>query len=110
MAVVDQVVADHVVQAVTQRVPPGEDAAPRRRASRPGDIEIGQPHPFGRQSIEMRRLDGLQAHAAQIGPALVVADDDEDVGTLGGNCVAGVRERCERDQAGETHELASTQY
>ena len=44
MAVVHQVVANHVVQAVAERVPPGEDAPPRGRAGGPGDVVVRQPH------------------------------------------------------------------
>src|SRR5262245_29277274 len=62
----------------------GQNAAARGSAGWPGDVIIREPHTFFGQPIEMRRLNGLESNAAEVGPALIVADNEQDVGPVGG--------------------------
>ena len=57
----------------------GEERRPRRRADRLGDVEVGEPHPFAGEPIEVRRGGGLSAVAGWITVAEVVGKDDDDV-------------------------------
>ena len=56
---------------------------------------------FRGEQVEVRRLDILIPVAADVRDALVVREDDEHVGPVGGSDRGGEREQCaEREQAG----------
>ena len=64
---------------VAQAIHAGQELAARRRAHR-RDVEVGEPDALVVQPVEVRRLQHRIAVAGQLAVALVVGDDDEDVG------------------------------
>ena len=58
----------------------GHDAGPRRRADRAGSIGLREPHSVGSEAVDVRRFVIRAAVAAQVRPAEVVHQDENDVG------------------------------
>src|SRR5262249_49461821 len=60
----------------------GDEVGAPRRAARFG-IVVGEPHPFGREPVEVRSLPRHDALVigTDVEPAHIVAHDDEDVGS-----------------------------
>ena len=92
-------------EAVRALVLAGQDRRARRRADRRGDEGVVEAHALGGQRFEVRGAQASVADAAQAVPALVVGDDDEQVGEplrrrVGRDC-AGRGEGGERD--GDEH-------
>ena len=71
----------------------GEERRPRRRADGLGDMEVGEPHPFAGEPIEVRRGGGLSAVAGWITPAEVVGEDDDDIRRTARRRRSGRRDR-----------------
>src|SRR5687767_5491946 len=69
------VVADRGVTEVLA----GHQRAARRRAYRRAGVELREPHSFGGELVEVRRLDVTLAIAAELAEAEIVADDQDDV-------------------------------
>src|SRR5262249_17703311 len=63
----------------TGRVLAGQDAGPCRRADRTGRVAVGEAHPRRRQPVEVRRAKERAAVAAEVLPAHVVDQDDNEV-------------------------------
>ena len=97
---------DRVCDPVLELVPPGEQGAAGRRAGR-ADMEVHEPHTIGVQPIEVRRPEDGVAVGREVAVALVVGEDEEDVGSArrGG----GGRERRQQDDwsGGEPQEGGS---
>jgi hypothetical protein len=55
----------------------------RRAAIWPADVAAGETHAVLGERIQMRRGDVLAAVRAHVAPAVVVGDDEQDVGLLG---------------------------
>jgi two-component system chemotaxis sensor kinase CheA len=74
-----------LVHAKPLLVTPGQQSCARRHALRRGDVARRAAHAFAREPVEVRRAD-VPAHAlhAEVGPALVVGEDDDHVGLPGG--------------------------
>ena len=68
-------------QAGAERNLAGDEVGAARRATGFG-VVVGEPHAFGGQLVEVRRLAGHDALVigADVEPADIVAHDDEDVG------------------------------
>ena len=62
----------------------GQERGAGRGAIGAGDVSVGEADARGRERIEVRGRDILAAMEADVGVAHVVADDDEDVGPVGG--------------------------
>ena len=65
------------------RIASGQQGRARRRANRLGDVEITKYSPLAGEPIEVGRLKTFGAEDAHIGVALVVGEDDDDVGQGG---------------------------
>ena len=63
----------------TRRDATGQQRRSRRRAERPPRIEIGKPHSFFRQLIEMRGFEKVAALTTQIHPAQIIDEDQNDI-------------------------------
>ena len=70
---------DVVGQRDASRGLAGHDACSRRRAHRARGVGVGEPHAASRQPIEVRGLVEAAAVAAQVHPAHVVDQDEDDV-------------------------------
>jgi hypothetical protein len=57
-----------------------QQTCPGWRTIRSRYVTIREPHPTGRELVEMRRGDVLAAVKADVGVAHVIADDEDDVG------------------------------
>ena len=72
----------------------GELSGQHRRQAGPAQrrrhVAVGKQRPILGKLVQVRRADVGMAHEAEIGPAPVVADDQEDVGLLGGGGKARV--------------------
>ena len=81
----DFVVAEHVAStdgspaAHAVGIAAGHQRGPRRRAIAV-HMEVAEPHGFMAQAIQMRRLDDRIAVAAQVAVALIVGEQDDDIG------------------------------
>ena len=53
--------------------------AARRRADRRAAVVLREPHPLRREPIDIRRGDLLLPIAAQLAPAKIVGQDEDDV-------------------------------
>ena len=73
-------IPDHFVETVALGIAAGENAAAGGSARGRGRIERRRLHPLGRHAVEIRGDDFLAAEAPQIAIALIIADDDDDVG------------------------------
>ncbi|MGC3957532.1 MAG: hypothetical protein QM813_06110 [Verrucomicrobiota bacterium] len=73
----------HAPDAGEQVIAPGEERRTRRRAGG-GDDEVAEQGRLAREAIEVGRAHEAVAVEAEIAEALVVADDQEDVGLLAG--------------------------
>ena len=74
----------------------GQQDASRRRADRAARIRLGEARPFGGQPVDVGRPDPRLSVAAELGPAQVVREDEDDVGFRAGGPAgrsAGRRER-----------------
>ena len=73
-----------VLDAEALLIQAGDEPGAGRRALRRGDVAAREPHAVARELVEVRRADVL-VHAlhAEIGPAVVVGEDEEDVGRTG---------------------------
>lgn len=71
----------HKADTGQMRVDTGEQSSPRRRTHR-SRMKVGEPHTFGREAVERRRID-LGAEAADVGVAQIVTQHDHDVGRAG---------------------------
>src|ERR1051325_3393806 len=81
---------------VTLLVAPGHETRARRAAIRPADVAAGEADAVVRDGINVRRGHLVRdALAAQLAPAEIVAEDDEDVGFAGG---VGVESDASRDE------------
>ncbi len=69
------------VRSEAARIAPRHQSHARRRALRLDVVPV-QLHALTREPVEMRRAD-VGCVIADVGPALIVGDDDEDVGALG---------------------------
>ena len=76
---VEPAVARHVDRARAVVVAPREVAGAGRGAERRGRIVIGEAHAPFRQRIERRRVHDRIAIAAEVAPAEIVGEDEEDV-------------------------------
>jgi hypothetical protein len=93
---VAQEVAGHVVDhTVARRVLPGEDAGPVRRAQRHRVEGPGEEGTFTGQPVAVRGFEVGMAGGAELVPAQIVDDDDDEVGALVG---AGGPRRGRRDE------------
>jgi hypothetical protein len=72
-----------VEHAAAGVIPPGEEFRPRRRADR-ADVEAIEQRAGSGQGIDVRRSQVRVAVNAEIAPALIVGEDDDDVGTRRG--------------------------
>ena len=85
------------VDAAADVVPAGQEFGPRGRTDR-ADEEAVQACPAAGQRVETRRGKVRVAVDAQVAPALVVGDDEEDVGPASGRRVGGrdrpARQKC----------------
>ena len=70
---------DRVGDAVLELVPAGHQRAARRRA-RGADMEVREPHALGMQLVEVGRLEHGIAMRGDVAVALVVGEDEDDVG------------------------------
>ena len=66
-------------------IAPGHQSGARWRANRSGHVEARQPGTFRRHLIDARRADVFAAEATEIAVALVVGEDDDEVGFLSGS-------------------------
>ncbi len=71
---------------------PGVEAEAGGRAGRRTGVGVREPHTLAREAVQVRGLDVRRAVDGQIGPAEVVAEDEEDVGAPG-TAVRGGAER-----------------
>ncbi|MEN9633397.1 MAG: hypothetical protein RL077_1801 [Verrucomicrobiota bacterium] len=71
------------VDAVARRNLPGEKTAAAGRADGSGDIKLGEQRAIGGEPVEVGRLGEGVTVAAQIAPAEIVGEDEEDVGPSG---------------------------
>ena len=62
------------------RITPGHQSGTRWSANRGGHIKAGQSGTLRRHLIDARRADVLAAEATQVAVALVVGEDDDEVG------------------------------
>ena len=79
-----------VDDAVRVTVLAGQDRRPARRAERGGGERVAKGDAFAGHAIDRRRLDEGMTRKAEIVPAQVVDEDDDDIGRLDG-LVAGIR-------------------
>jgi hypothetical protein len=61
----------------------GLQGATRWRADRSGSVEIGEPHAFGRQLVNVRRINEIIAVTTNILPTHIVNENQDDVGAVG---------------------------
>ena len=61
-------------------IPPGQQARPSRAAPRSGHVPVREPHPAGREGVQVRRRDVLDAVETHIRVAEIVGHDQQDVG------------------------------
>ena len=64
---------------VLVRVETGHHAGETRPAETGGNVAAGKDDTLGREPVEVRGLDHLMPHEAEIGPGLVIRDDQEYV-------------------------------
>ena len=78
-----------------------EQCRPRRRTDRLRHVEISEPRSFAGESIEVGCRETARAEAADVGVALVVREDDNDIGqpVRGGHRGARDDQRREDQQA-----------
>ncbi len=79
-----------------RRVLAGEDACPRWRADRASRVGVGEAHALRREPVDVRRLVERAAEAAQVAPAHVVDENEDEVGArsgFGGGCWSGYQGR-----------------
>ena len=88
--VAHKIVANVVIESVALGIAAGEDTAAGRGAGRPSRVKIGRADAFARQAVEMRGEDRLRSDDPEVGVALVVRDDQDDVGRT--DCSAGIAE------------------
>jgi len=83
---------------------PGEQGRARRRAIL-AMVVVGQPHALRGESVDVRRLVIPAAEAAQVGPAEVVRQDEDDVGrpVRGGQRTAQAEEEQTEEGADGAH-------
>src|SRR5690348_4711235 len=82
--------AKRAVDAEAIWITASEKAATRSRADRLGDMEVAEDAALGGEAIEIGRNEAFRAEDADIGVALIVSEDDDDVRELraaGGECV-----------------------
>ena len=84
------------VLAVVVVVEAAENNGAAGTATGGGAERIVETHAFGREGIQVRRLDRAIAIAAQIAPPMIVTDDQDDVGPLtrSGHTAAGHPRGC----------------
>ena len=100
--------------AVLELVPSGEQGGPGRRA-RGTDVEVGEADTFSVETVEVRGFQDGVAVARQVAIALVVGQDEDDVGPLPGRRVGqgrgrdqeGYNEKREADHGNSFQVLAS---
>jgi hypothetical protein len=73
------VAGDPVGDAGPRGVLPGQQARPRRRADVARGVGTGEFHPLSRQAVEVGRLVERASVAAEVAPAHVVDEDDDEV-------------------------------
>ena len=61
----------------------GEKGGARSGADRLGRMEVGEPNPLFRETVQIRGLKPFRAETSHIRIALVVGEDDDDVGEFG---------------------------
>ena len=88
--------AERAVDADPVGVAAGQQRRARGRANRLRDVEVGEPPPFARQAVEVRRHETLRSKTADVTIALVVSENDHNIGqpVRGAECLtAGPREK-----------------
>jgi len=99
---------DHVPHAVARSVLAGKQRGACGRALR-HHVGVGETHSLARKPVEIRSGNELVSVATKRGPALVVGEDDDDVGVTSGclrcatallRCVSGVQRGQRREQQG----------
>ena len=83
----------HVGQADPHGIAAGHERGSGRRTDGRGGIEAREPDAFGRQAIEMGCCEPLRAKRADVGVALIVCENDDDVGAAGQGLPSGVSRR-----------------
>ena len=83
IAIVHPVVAKVVVGSVALRIAAGQQRDSGGRAHGEGRVIAGQPHSFRRECVKPGREDIAAAHRTKVHVALVVRDDQQDVGLAG---------------------------
>lgn len=68
----------------TARIAPGVQAEPGRRAGRRPRVGVREAHALPGQPVQVRRPDVRGAVGGEVRPAEVVAEDDQEIGTLSG--------------------------
>ncbi len=63
----------------------GHQRDERRTADARGEVSVRETGRLRGEAVEIGRMDRLVAHEAIVRPGLVVGDDINDVGTLGGS-------------------------
>src|SRR5687767_12441563 len=70
---------EHACKSGSYRQPAGQQRRAAWRTNRSRGVELGEPHPFPRHAVEIRRADDRMSVAAQIAPAQIVREDDDDI-------------------------------
>ena len=74
--------AERAVNAEAVWIASGEEPATGSGADGLGDVEIAEDAALGREAIEVGSDETFRAEDADVGVALVVGEDDDDVGEL----------------------------
>ena len=61
----------------------GQDRGPGRGTHSAGRVALGEANPFRGELVEVGRVDDFIAVAAEVSPAHVIDEEDDDVGGLG---------------------------
>ena len=85
-----------------------EDDGPRRAAARGGAEGVREARAIGREGVEMRRLDHGVAIGAEGVEAMIVGDDQYDIGARGGGELGGREDGAKgRRQLGQAEKAQS---
>ncbi len=91
--------------AVTHRVPSGHQLAARGR-THGRHVEVRKPHTFGMQPVHVRCLDHRIAVRRDVAVALIIGNDEDDVGRVGNESRRGGQKDCQ----GKGYEKFSIHY
>ena len=81
------------------RIPPGEQRAERGTAHGRGDVALRETQRLRGEAVDVRRVGDLAAHEAVFVPRMVVGEEEDDVGFVGG--VGKTTEDAESEEKGE---------